>query len=329
MKKILTVFLSAFLIWGSLFAEKKVSLTVTPDFGVVQGKINEFVYYVPNPEGSGVQNSEIRKMSELNWDAFWIPYLGSSFSVELDTGSYVNFGFDAGIPKSSGVMVDRDWINCVYFPDKNWLTNYSKHENNLLSYYNIDFSMGQKFSFSRGFAVKPELFVTNNVFSFYGEKGTGKYGKNWQFADDGELVEPAESGEDMTWKSVVISYKQNRVFAGLGLEAEKAFNFGLALCLFGKVRFAYVQAEDYHYNTTTDYLDKPYGFGGILAGGSVSYSFNEKHKISLKGTYDWLPLILGPDYINEYEDFWSTDSHYIGGASSSLMTLSLSYTYSF
>lgn len=331
MKKLTFVISSFFLVCVSLYADKKISFTVTPDFGVVNGQINEFVYYVPDIEESNTHSNEIRKLSELNWDVYWVPYLGTNFTIDIDTGMYFDFGFKFGMPRASYAMVDRDWVNCEKFPDQNWLTNYSIHQNYLDFYYDLDFAIGQKFNLIPGIEIKTELFGSNNNFAFSAEKGWGLYGENWRPRQRNNeiLVGPAESGEDITWKSVVISYKQNRVFAGLGLEVEKTFNFGLALCLFGKVRFAYVQAEDYHYNTTTDYLDKPYGFGGILAGGNVSYRFNEKHKISLKGTYDWLPLILGPDYANEYGDFWSTDSQYLGGASSTLYSVSLSYTFTF
>lgn len=329
MKKIAA---TLFLLLGgiSLFAQSKISISLTPDFGMLLGTINEFVYYVPNPEGVSSKDAEIRKLSELNWDVNCIPYLGARADLEIDTGMFLNCGFQVGLTKRSGVMEDRDWTNCVNYPDKNWLTNYSIHQNYLESYYNMDFVMGQKFSFSYGLEIKPELFLSNNSFSFETEKGWGLYGENWRRAKYGEKVGPAESGEKITWKSKVITYKQNRVFCGIGLGIEKSFDFGLSLSVFGKTRFAYVVADDFHVNTSTKYRDKPYGFGGILAGGSIDYSFNRKHQISLKGSYDWLPLILGIDsFADKNSDEWTTSSDCLGGASSTLYSASLSYTFTF
>ena len=328
MKKLflLGLFLCSFS--GIIFAENKGSFDVTPVMGILSGNVNEFVFYIPNTGKKGFPIPK-RKLSELNWDVFNIPFVGAQISYfDLEKKTCLNLDFQVGVPKSSNNMVDRDWTNCVNFNQYNWLTNYSKHQNYLLAYYKWDISMGRKFYLPYGFRINTLLSVSNEYFSFYAENGYGKYGEGWRNGTWNK-VGPSENGEDVSWNSKVISYEQNRIFIGLGFDVEKLFDYGLSMALSVKPRFAYVRAEDHHLMTRAKYLDLPYGFGGLCSGVNFQYRINEHHKISLKSSYDWLPVIIGCDYSSVMSsDSWDLEKGFAGGASSNLYSVSLNYTLS-
>lgn len=330
MKKVFLLSLFVLFFTEFTFSFDKISISLTPEFGIINGSVNEYVFFIPSGEDGTKQLSDVRKLSELDWDVYCIPYLGAQMTLNVDMGMYCNFNFQVGVPKSSKSMVDRDWVNCQKFPEMNWLTNYSRHDNFLDSYYKMDFTVGQRFDFPYGFLLIPEVFVSNDFYSFHGENGWGKYGSNWRGHHPDEPVGHSEDGESLFFSSKVIFYQQNRVFFGLGFEAEKKFDFGLSINLFGKFRFAYVRAEDHHINTYTKYLDLPYGFGGVYAGSKIIYKFNKQHSISLGGFYDWLPVIKGEDYSTiENSEIWNIDSSFLGGASSDLFSASINYTFTF
>ncbi len=340
MKKILLAALFSFLVSGALVSGERISVDITPEVGFLNGKINEFVYYVPSVQDSGTNSNEVRKLSELNWDVYFVPYAGYRYTINVDTGTYLGFGLKVGVPRASYAMVDRDWVNCINYPDQNWLTNYSIHQNYLTDYYNLDLVFGRKIKTSDELELSPEFFISNDYFSFYAVNGYGYYGDKYPDSTDKkphrhsaeEKKEQYEKGlsDRESYSGKVISYSQNRVFFGVGLGLKKRFDSNFIMSGFCKMRFAKVEAEDHHWKSYSKYRDFPFGFGGILAGGTAEYQINRRNNVSLKGTCDWLPLILGEDYAAyEKADNWSADPDYLGGASSTLYSVSLNYTFTF
>ena len=113
---------------------KSFSVEITPSFGVMFGRASEHVYLdYENYEGIKDYNP---KLSQLDYD-FTFPYFSLAVDSILFKYLYLGGSFSIGIPLECGIMQDYDWLN-GYSPNHQWaneLTNYSKHENYLDSYF--------------------------------------------------------------------------------------------------------------------------------------------------------------------------------------------------
>ena len=306
---------------GMLSANEKIKISVKPETGMIYGTVGEYVYFVP-------EDDEIRKLSQLDWDVRNLWYAG--FNLEMtgkDCG--VSFYSKFGFSKYSGCMQDYDWMNAILFPEDNWLTHYSKHENKITSYYKFGISAGRSFSIVKNFWVKPSIYLEKDKISFSAYNGYYTYAVEDKNNKYGKIPE-----EKTAMKGELISYSQDKNFIGMGLETGICFAEKFEFTADGKIRIANVEAIDCHYLKFIKYKDIPFGYGGFSCGASCHWMINKNQKISLNANYDSVPLMIGENFYTDlHSKNWlsSKDKYgeYLGGVSSTFFEASLSYTYTF
>lgn len=325
MKKIFFAFFTLFFSFG-LFAEESIKGSFTCETGLMNGQIQEYVYYIAGKD-------DLRKLSELDWDVYRIPYTGLKMGLETNSGISVNFGFRVGIPKASGVMQDFDWMNVYAHMEDNWITNYSIHYNILDSFSNVYASADWKFNVIAGFYVRPDLFADIENISFYSKDGYGFYGDELSDSTDEKLHYKPYSSETKEerrlFKGKVISYTQKRIQSGAGLTLGYAFS-NYELNVRGALRYANILAEDHHLLRNLKFADLPVGFGGYKIEGNFLWNINKLCGIGVSANCDIQPLLIGNDYwAPEKSETWFLDSEDYGGTSWSVFSLGVNYTVKF
>ena len=119
-------------------ADGIINFDIRPEFGILHGSINEYVF---EDACKNTDNLE----SRLDWDVTAIPYIAGAADITILRYIFIGVNGRYGFPITSGNMQDYDWLNSVPPPkysswlqdDPTELTNYSKHNNFLDSYYGI------------------------------------------------------------------------------------------------------------------------------------------------------------------------------------------------
>jgi len=330
MKKLLCVLFSIGFLAG-LSAGEKINVSFNYEAGILDGVIQEFVYYI-------AAEDDLRELSQLDWDLYRIPFGGFNLELETKHGFSASGAIRIGIPRQSLYMQDYDWQNCIAHMEDNWLTNYSIHYNYLDSYYKLSAQAGWKISLPFGLYIKPDVFASNEMFSFYAEKGYGYYGDEYP---DSTLDEPhcesAESKKEKCLKGLskrkqfkgkVISYYQNKNYAGGGLTLGWIFR-DFDMSVRGGIRYADILAEDHHLARTepVKFTDLPSGFGGYEADGNIKWNINDRNALGFSVSWDYQPMILGPDYwADEDKEEWNLSNDVLGGSAGQYLTFRLSYS---
>ena len=318
----LSVFVCMFLSI-KMFAQTNspISINVSADVGIMNGKIQEFVFY-----------SNIDKvLSRLDWDIKNIPVCNIQGKVDIFKYSFVKTTGFFGIPKSSGVIQDYDWL--FYSPE---LTNYSYHNNYLSSYYGITIAAGANFFI-------PIINLRLSPFVAYQYEYLGMNGS------DGYRQYKNENWEKKEFSGKIISYfhEINSFLLGLDFEVPVFSLFGFSGSFSISPNATFIQALDFHYINQKDnyghsygtvYLDTLNRAFQLQADATIYANINRHNKLSVSCFVQYIPTAKG----NDYYKFITTDGIYINpgdkwiqtgtnnaGTSRFLYKINLGYTYSF
>lgn len=307
---------------GTLFASENFNLSLDLDFGLLNGHVYEYVFDDSN------QNTDHME-SKLDWDVKNIPYF--ELSAQADIWKYVYVEADAkiGIPKSSGNMQDYDWLNSMAtsYPDipDSWaddpateLTNYSKHNNSLLSYYDVNIFLGGNITIpSTSVKITPFLNYNYWFIGFDGSNGYREY--------------KIENFERKYYKQSVISYKQEYNSLLLGTTVSATFNqsFFISGSLMFSPMLNFNTSIDNHKTRNDVFIDLINNTFEVKAKVQAKYIYNDLLNFGLKSSIQYIPVAKGADYMNPPQ---KDGKYYLGkpaegvqgGTSSFLWTLSIS-----
>lgn len=310
------LFISANLI---AYANSNFSLNLTANAGLMNGTIKEFVFAKNSTNTDNV-------LSRLDWDIKNIPVCNIQGKVDIFKYSFVKTTGFFGIPKSSGVMQDYDWM--FYSPE---LTNYSYHNNYLSSYYGITIAAGANFFI-------PIINLRLSPFVAYQYEYLGMNGS------DGYRQYKNENWEKKEFSGKIISYfhEINSFLLGLDFEVPVFSLFGISGSFSISPNATFIQALDFHYinrhSYGTVYLDTLNNAFQLQADATIYANINRHNKLSVSCFVQYIPTAKG----NDYYKFITTDGIYINpddkwiqtgtnnaGTSRFLYKINLGYTYSF
>ena len=300
-----------------------VSFAVSENIGLVNGNISEYVYWF------GVCLNDDGLLSRLDWDVKNIFYLEEK--IRFDIAKYIYLGLDvfSAFSKKSGNMQDYDWLNYQYWPDDNptELTNYSIHDNYLLDFTKINFSLGLNFFIIPQTILSASVGYEYSLINFDGRDGYRTYKKdNW---------------EAFPFSGKVISYRQvfHIPFIELSLRTKIIPRFLINTDIAISPFLTTIDAYDYHWVNSsaggTVYWDKIINSFTLKIAAGVNYNFAKHHNIGLNASINYTPISIGTDYskhldsdgnISSSNTDWLQQSCF-GGTSNFLWSIALAYTF--
>lgn len=310
---------------GSLFAldnkyENYFSFTITPQFEIANGLINEYVF------DDACKNTN-NKLSELNWHLKSLAIF--NLQADFDIIKYISLGLSTSfaVPQRSDFMQDSDWQNSTTqgwtTADPTERTDFSEHVNNLEKYLLLSVSAGGNIYLPCKITLIPYIAYQYEFIKFSGNEGYGIYKKN-------EFVPTGFNGK-------VISYEQelNSVYFGLKARLKCIpktlinLNFGIS------PKMASLNAIDCHFTTGFAYNDKIKNLFVIISDLSAQYTFTKNHSAGFSGKLQYIPLSKGDTFqrkIDSSGKFLSDDWRQIGinsgGTDRFIWSLSLNYSFS-
>ncbi|WP_294430445.1 hypothetical protein [uncultured Treponema sp.] len=311
------------------------SLSVEPLFGLKYGQLDEYVF---------IQKCDYDddKLSELNWELKPELYYGLKLHGNWKS-LFAETHLTCGIPGDSGQMIDSDWQNVGTANAQNYQykTNYSESDNHL----DYDISFGLKigyniFNTSANFCIRPTIAFDYNNIKFTGEGGTAWYGKS--SAIEGKYYSRYDDKENQTVQRLsgrVIIYQRLTYYFWLGSdfsltmplpEGLKTESNSLSVNAgFFFTPYIYAVSYDAHLVTKTDFADLTVDFlGAFKFNFGLTYSFNERHSISLNTSYLYMRQLRGDDYYkSNYESNYNKSDNADGGAGASWFDINLSYKF--
>lgn len=297
------------------------SFRITPQFTIANGVINEYVFNEKCPNTN-------HKESQLDWDVKNIPLFQGKAEFDILKFIRIEFNCSIALPKSSGYMQDYDWLNYLYWPQDNPrdLTNYSKHDNKLLTYTTFSVGLGANIRLPAEITITPILAYYYEYISFDGINGYKTY--------------KIDNGEKISFSGKVISYKQeiNDLLLGLAVRIETLPQFIFYADFFISPKVTSLNAMDYHYindgTSGTAYWDSFQNIWQLYTHANAQYKFNKFHSAGISASLQYIPISTGytrtkgidkDGHLNQGE--WSKPS--IGGGTGRLIwTLGLSYSFS-
>ena len=301
MKKRVFLFLVSVFICFYAFANKKsFSIDITPSFGVMFGRASEYVY-LDYEEYAGIKDYN-PKLSQLDYD-FTLPYFSLTVDSILFKFLYLGGSFSIGIPLECGIMQDYDWLN-GYSPNHQWaneLTNYSKHENHLDSYFDCKLNIGPNINILNKVSLIPLVGFGLDSIQFSASNGKCKYG----VVRDGAYTPISSENEEfeLSGKDIIYSQYSSAVNGGSLIQ----FNLGLKYSLdfiprikilgsFLFYPFYTISSYDYHIRTNTEYIsvvEHSFKFSTDL---QVSFKINSFLFAGVFGQFDIVPQLRGVSY---------------------------------
>ena len=187
---------------------KDYSFSLCPQFGFFYGHVEEMVYPT---------NTKADLLSLLLWDMKPVFYYGflmdfSPVKPMERQGFFSGLSMKYGIPGPSGIMEDRDWLS----KQNTELTNFSSHDNIAKEIFQLDFSAGFSFPFSRALLVKTFVNISYMNFRFYGEDGYGIYARETP-PYSGIYAPIDDAPVEMSFLGKVINYRQEWFCAAPGI----------------------------------------------------------------------------------------------------------------
>ncbi len=311
--RILAVFL--FLMGVTGFAGEYVDFSITPEVGVINGEINEYVFQT---------GSDSYTMSRLDWDLKDIIYNGVKLNLSVCDRFWISADGKFAVPQSTGNMQDYDWLGA----DHSRNTHYSIHDNYLSQFFILRASAGWKFHPTEQLEVVPFAAVKTEVFDFDGTDGYTQY------ATDNPGVQ--YWNEDLPHKAMsgkVISYKQERIFYNLGLKVilkpsesvDISFRSDLSV-------YAELAGLDNHWTKSMDYYDlmSNSGFCNIEFESEILWNLNHHNQVGLNLGCQVVPITKGESYQkSKNSSLWNGPYGAGGGGGSFITSVSLFYTLTF
>lgn len=279
---------------------KSFSVEITPSFGVMFGRASEYVYLdYDYYEGKKNYNP---KLSQLDYD-FTFPYFSLAVDSILFKYLYLGGSFSIGVPLECGIMQDYDWLN-GYSPNHQWaneLTNYSKHENYLDSYFDCKLNIGPNINMLNKVSLIPLVGFGLDSIQFSASNGKCKYG----VVKDGAYTPISLENEEfeLSGKDIIYSQYSSAVNGGSLIQ----FNLGLKYSLdfiprikilgsFLFYPFYTISSYDYHIRTNTEYIsvvEHSFKFSTDL---QVSFKINSFLFAGVFGQFDIVPQLRGVSY---------------------------------
>ena len=279
---------------------KSFSVEITPSFGVMFGRASEHVY-LDYDYYEGIKDYN-PKLSQLDYD-FTFPYFSLAVDSILFKYLYLGGSFSIGIPLECGIMQDYDWLN-GYSPNHQWaneLTNYSKHENHLDSYFDCKLNIGPNINILNKVSFIPLVGFGIDSIQFSASNGKCKYG----VVKDGAYTPISSENEEfeLSGKDIIYSQYSSAVNGGSLIQ----FNLGLKYSLdfiprikilgsFLFYPFYTISSYDYHIRTNTEYIsvvEHSFKFSTDL---QVFFKINSFLFAGVFGQFDIVPQLRGVSY---------------------------------
>ena len=273
---------------------------ISSSVGVMFGRASEYVY-LDYENFQGIENYN-EKLSQLDYD-YAVPCL--NLKIESRLFKYLHLGFDisTAIPMKCGIMQDYDWLNKEY-PSHQWaneLTNYSKHENYLDSYFDCKLNIGPNINILNKVSLIPLVGFGLDSIQFSASNGKCKYG----VVKDGAYTPISLENEEfeLSGKDIIYSQYSSAVNGGSLIQ----FNLGLKYSLdfiprikilgsFLFYPFYTISSYDYHIRTNTEYIsvvEHSFKFSTDL---QVSFKINSFLFAGVFGQFDIVPQLRGVSY---------------------------------
>lgn len=284
--------------------------------GVLNGEINEYVFYSSDPQCDD-------KESQLDWDIKNIPFAEADLKLTLDN-VFFDISGRIGLPKNTGVMQDYDWLNGL---DLTELTNYSIHTNYLNNYYSFTASLGLNFYPLKELKLSPFCNIKYENIFFEGLNGYRTY--------------KSEDWVPVEFTGKVISYQQVMKAISFGITFYSALsNFDINLSASVSPKLCYINACDFHWRNRSskgviiggtlfnDRLFSAIKYNGLL---EVFYKINPTNHLGIKTSIEYINTTKGNTFSKKLDlngeiisINWSSMGG-LGGSSRLLYDLSFIY----
>ena len=332
MKRILLLFILIFAS-VSLFAldnkiEKYLTFSVTPQFEIANGVINEYVF------DTACLNTD-NKESQLDWNLKTIAIF--NIQANFDFLRYISVGLSASasVPQRSGFMQDYDWLNSLgdLYGHPEWLnddpteeTNFSDSINHLDKSINFKVSLGGNIYLPAEFKITPLISYYYEFIRFTASGGYTCY--KW---NDYE-IEPLTGN--------VISYQQeiHAFLLGVNIYADGIPRTSIKLNFEISPKITFLNAIDFHYGNKgsygTAYWDQFKNIIQLQSRLTAQYKFTQNHKAGITGNIQYIPLSKGNNYEREIDKKgnYTTSNWNIGsvngGTQRFIWALGLNYSFS-
>lgn len=312
MKKLLCAGL-CLLLGSSLFAEyKQVEVSLTPVFGLLNGKVIEHVIYLNDAE-------ERTSLSRLDWEIKNAKIFGADLSIDAFKYINLNFSYAQSIPGYNIVMDDYDWMNpfttAWLEDDPTEITNHSHHENSYLNLYSkLKIGIGANLRLPGRITIIPNAGITGEYFLMTGIGGWYEY-KSYNF-------EHKEFPDD----AKVISYEQRleAFLLGLTVKSETIPHTFIQLDFNVAPTTTNIEALDTHIVRSTLFNDKLYNALDFEGSAKIAYMINQNLGIGFEGFIQYIPEVYGADWIGStYSSYWTKDEEMEGGTNRLLWSVDL------
>lgn len=304
-------FFSIYLVFVALpsFAntQNPLSFTFTPSTGVISGTVSEYLY----EEDKTLQ-------SQLDWQQYAVPFIKMEGQFEL-SNVFLNLSALSAIPFKCGIMEDYDWIADDDGRDgsSDTLSYYSKHDLYLDKRFDLSARGGYTFYFNR-FYIAPGLGLTYRSQKWSGVDGYAQHATDYVWTENTTKVD---------YSGTVISYEQSLFLPYISVNKGFFISPKVKLTTQGLFYpYMFITAYDNHYTGSDQYVDVMYGGNGINVACSLAYK-----KIAFTISYEWLAMFYGETYtggtIGSTDRDFVQNTDFSSGTSSSLLTISVEYTF--
>ena len=265
-------------------AQPKISASLKPEFGMMNGMLREYVIDYDNLNTGNVE-------SRLDWQTLAVPYIGVSADMTLFDFLYLNFSGKIGLHSNSGIMQDYDYLNSVYDQwngdDPTQITNYSSSKNVADSFYSVMFRAGWSFRTPVKIRLNPFASYEYEHIGFSAYGGTAKYKQN-----NFEEFSLGSSSQK------VISYGQdiNAVFLGLQAVANPHRKITLQADFLISPWLTWISCIDKHYLRSLAFLDLIDNVFQLKADLAFFYNFSQITSLGICAFIHYIPLSTGADY---------------------------------
>jgi len=265
---------------------KNYSFSLGPQFGLMYGHAEEIVYPA---------DTKAPMLSQLLWNMKPVYYYG--FLMEISPVKpmerwrfFSDISMKFGIPASSGVMEDRDWMS----KENVELTHFSSHDNNTKEILLLNFSAGVSFPFFNALLVKIFANISYMNFRYSGENGRATYARK---LGDGIYAPINDDPIERSFSGKVISYSQEWFHAAPGVSVGYSYKeYFLAEISFMISPLIFCTGLDEHILTETQYSDKM--MGGIMFEPGFRFSLNAGKRLGISCDISWRYIsgTRGPSY---------------------------------
>lgn len=296
---------------------KNFSFSIEPCFGIRNGVLDEFVYE------NAVNDNREYHLSILNWELRNSLYYG----VDVDAG-FSNFHIVASwkslIPCASGRMYDSDFLQDYYYGTNQTdvKTNWSVHDNYLISGLNLALALKYEFNVNKNFSISPVIEVSYENYFFKAKDGTAFYGESLVGYDEWYHYYPYDDVENITVSKLPgdnVDLRRNDFFTWIGFETlfftnDRRFIFSLSLAC---SPYTYIYAHDSHLLRDIYFIDISQGVFSVFKGKTfVQFNITETVGVKLSVSGLFSAELKGEEYLSySYNGLYKKQSTVVGAAS--------------